>query len=256
MIKLGICGVGGRMGRTILALALQDEAFSVAGIVEAAGHALVGKELHGMPVHGDLGDVVAQCDVVVDFTAPEAALKNAAATVSAKKAFVVGTTGLFGDQRDEFFKIVKPIPTVFSPNMSLSANVLFEMTEMLARLMPDYDVEIAEIHHNQKKDAPSGTAQRLADSVQHGRKKADLIYGRHGLVGARKENEVGIHALRGGDVVGDHMVYFFGRGERVELIHRVTSREAFAHGALVAARWVVGRPVGLYDMRDVLGLKK
>jgi 4-hydroxy-tetrahydrodipicolinate reductase len=141
--------------------------------------------------------------------------------------------------------------------MSLSANVLFDVAERVARSLPGYDSEIVEIHHNMKKDSPSGTAQTLADSVRRGKNGGTFIYGRHGLVGERKPEEIGVHAVRGGDVVGDHTVLFLGAGERIELVHRVTSRDAFAQGAVVAARWLVSnkKSAGLYDMRDVLGLK-
>jgi 4-hydroxy-tetrahydrodipicolinate reductase len=170
---------------------------------------------------------------------------------------VIGTTGIVGTQRDALAAAVKGIPCVLSSNMSLSANVLFDVAERVARALPGYDNEVVEIHHNQKKDSPSGTAQTLAEAVKRGKGRGNFVYGRHGLVGARTSDEIGVHAVRGGDVVGDHTVLFLGVGERIELVHRVTSRDALAGGAIVAAKWLIQnkKPAGLYDMRDVLGLK-
>ena len=150
---------------------------------------------------------------------------------------------------------MRGVPVVFSANMSLSANVMFDLAERVARALPGYDSEIVEIHHNLKKDSPSGTAQTLAESVQRGKGGGGFVYGRHGLVGERKKDEIAVHAVRR-DVVGDHTVLFLGAGERIELVHRVTTRDAFAQGAVVAAKWLIQNkmPAGLYDMRDVLGL--
>ena len=256
MIRLGICGAGGRMGSAILSLAVKDKDIQVTGLVEAPGYPLVGKDVQGVALRGGLREVVDKCDVIIDFTSPASTLENAQVLARSGKALVVGTTGLQGKDRELFIQTVKAIPVVFSPNMSLGANLLFEYVEAMARLLPGYDAEIVEIHHNLKKDAPSGTAHRLAESVQRGKQGGDFVYGRQGLVGERKPSEIGVHALRGGDVVGDHTVFFMGNGERVELIHRVTSREAFANGALTAAKWLGGKPAGLYDMRDVLGFAR
>jgi 4-hydroxy-tetrahydrodipicolinate reductase len=209
----------------------------------------------------------------VDFTVVRSTadyrVQYASALTAGKTAIVVCTwdgtaganakvyvNGIDGAKREELARTVKNIPVVLSPNMSLSANVLFDMVETLARALPGYDAEIFEIHHNKKKDAPSGTAKRLAESVKKGRAAGEFVFGRSGLVGERTPQEIGVHALRGGDVVGDHTVFFIGNGERIELAHRVTSRNAFAAGALVAAKWLARQPAGLYDMRDVLGLKK
>jgi len=244
------------MGQAIFAAAQKFKDIKVTGLLEREGSSQVGKTLDDIPITANIKDVIGCSDVFIDFTAPEATLKNAAALAAAGKSLVVGTTGLVGDLRDQFTQIVQGIPVVFSPNMSLSANVLFDVTEKLARLLPGYDAEVVEIHHNLKKDSPSGTAQRLADAIAVGRnQKEGFVYGRKGVVGERKKPEIGVHAVRGGDVVGDHTVFFLGQGERIELVHRVTSREAFAHGAVVAARWLYGKKPGLYDMRDVLGLK-
>ena len=255
-LSIGILGAGGRMGQAIAALAAEDAGLSIGGLLEAHDSPNLGKTFYGVPVTDQLQDVLGKAQVFIDFTSPPAALGHATAIAAAGKPLVIGTTGIDGAKREELARTVKNIPVVVSPNMSLSANVLFDMVETLARALPGYDAEIFEIHHNKKKDAPSGTAKRLAESVKKGRAAGEFVFGRSGLVGERTPQEIGVHALRGGDVVGDHTVFFIGNGERIELAHRVTSRNAFAAGALVAAKWLVRQPAGLYDMRDVLGLKK
>ncbi|HOW28744.1 MAG TPA: 4-hydroxy-tetrahydrodipicolinate reductase [Elusimicrobiota bacterium] len=255
MIRLGVAGAGGRMGTAILSWAVQDRAFSIGGLLERKGHPLVGHELHGVTVTDAADGMSASCDVLIDFTSLESTMRNAGAMAAAGKALVIGTTGVQGKDRDQLAKIVKDVPVVFSPNMSLGANILFDVAERLAGLLPGFDTEIVEFHHNRKKDSPSGTAQRLADGIARSRgAPTEFTYGREGLVGERRPSEIGVHAVRGGDVIGDHTVYFLGTGERIELSHRVGTRDAFALGALTAARWVVRQKPGLYDMRDVLGL--
>jgi 4-hydroxy-tetrahydrodipicolinate reductase len=255
-IKIGVIGAGGRMGRAIADLVCQDAAATLAALIEAPGAAALGEERQGLRVTDNLTGSLANVNVLIDFTAPSASLAHVAMAAEGNVPFVLGTTGVDDAGRTKIAEAAKRIPIVFSPNMSLSANVLFEVAERVASLLPAYDAEVVEIHHNVKKDSPSGTAQRLADAVQRGRKTGRFVYGRHGLVGERSKDEIGVHAVRGGDVVGDHTVLYMGNGERVELVHRVTSRTAFASGAVAAAKWVVGQPAGLYDMRDVLGLKK
>ncbi|MBL0059241.1 MAG: 4-hydroxy-tetrahydrodipicolinate reductase [Elusimicrobia bacterium] len=255
-LKLGVIGVGGRMGRAILELALQDPHVRLAALLEAPGSAAVGETQNGFRVTDDVAASLPGVDALIDFTAPAASVAHAALAARGSVPIVIGTTGVDEGGRKALAEAARRIPVVFSPNMSLSANVLFDAAERMAALLPDYDAEILETHHSRKKDAPSGTAQRLADAVQRGRKAGRFVYGRQGLVGERKKDEIGVHAVRGGDVVGDHTVLFLGNGERIELVHRVTSRTAFAAGALAAAKWVIGKPAGLYDMRDVLGLNK
>jgi 4-hydroxy-tetrahydrodipicolinate reductase len=252
MIRLAIVGMG-RMGQAILAQARKDKGLEAAVLVGRKA----GRTPDGQEIVSDLGAALKAADVLIDFTGPEATLANAPAVAKAGKALVVGTTGLTGNLRERFVSAVKPIPCVLSSNMSLSANVMFDLAERVARSLPAYDAEVVEIHHNLKKDAPSGTAQTLAESVRKGKGAGSFVHGRHGLVGERKKEEIGVHAVRGGDVVGDHTVLFLGQGERIELVHRVTSRDAFAQGALSAAKWLVSnkKPAGLYDMRDVLGLR-
>lgn len=251
-VKLAILGMG-RMGLAILGQAVKDKAVSIAALVDRSG----GRTPDGRDVTTDVDAAVAAADVLIDFTGPEATLANAPKVSRAGKAYVVGTTGLVGEKRDAFIAAVKGIPCVLSSNMSLSANVMFDVAERVARALPGYDNEVVEIHHGLKKDAPSGTAQTLAESVRRGKGAGRFVYGREGLVGARGADEIGVHAVRGGDVVGDHTLLFLGAGERIELVHRVTSRDAFAQGAVAAAKWLFEKkkPAGLYDMRDVLGLR-
>ncbi len=243
------------MGRAIAALASRDAGFRIGALVEAKGSPTLGQERHGVRVTDDLSSALHNLHALVDFTGPEAALSHAVAAAKADVPLVVGATGFDEEGRAVLAAQAKKIALVLSPNMSLSANVLFEMTERVAKLLPGYDAEITEVHHNLKTDAPSGTAQRLAEAVQRGRKGGKFLYGRHGQTGERKKGDIGIHSLRGGDVVGDHTVFFFGPGERIELVHRATSREAFAAGALTAVKWVVRQKPGLYAMTDVLGLR-
>lgn len=252
MTRIAILGMG-RMGQAILGQVLKDKDAQVAALVDQHG----GASFHGIPVTTDLDAALAKSDAVIDFTGVEATLQNAAKVAKAGKALVVGSTGLKGAERDKFIASVKGIPVVFSANMSLSANVMFDVAERVARALPGYDNEIVEIHHSLKKDAPSGTAVTLAESVKRGKGAGKFLYGREGQVGARTTEEIALHAVRGGDVVGDHTVLFLGAGERIELVHRVTSRDAFAQGAVTAAQWLIRhkKTAGLYDMRDVLGLK-
>ena len=254
-LKLGVIGAGGRMGRAIADIAANDPAVTLSALVDARGASCVGETRHGVRVTDDVEGALKSVDAVIDFTAPSASVGNARIAAKVGVSLVVGTTGVDEAGRATLAELARQIPLVFSPNMSLSANVLFDVVEKVAKLLPSYDAEVVEIHHNLKKDSPSGTAQRLAESVRRGRKAGRFVYGRHGLVGQRQPDEIGVHAVRGGDVVGDHTVLFLGNGERIELVHRVTSRSAFAAGAVAAAKWIVGKPAGLYDMGHVLGLK-
>ncbi|MFL5434674.1 MAG: 4-hydroxy-tetrahydrodipicolinate reductase, partial [Myxococcales bacterium] len=222
-----------------------------AGIVAGTGEA-------GVPVSPSIEEALSRgVDVAIDFTAAEAALKHAKACARAKVALVIGTTGFSPAQKAELLDVAKEIPVVLSPNMSVGVNVLFRLVADAARALgPAYEVEIVEMHHRAKKDAPSGTALKLAEAAAGGL-DLDLqkagVYSRHGDTGERRAGTIGIQALRGGDVVGDHTVYFLADGERIELTHRATSRDNFARGAIRAAKFVVGKPAGLYDLQDVLG---
>lgn len=260
-------GALGRMGRRIIALAVEDPEITVAGAVDSGTPDFLGRDIGdilglgslGVTVSGDLAGVIAGGDVVVDFTWPEAILPTVGICADARIPLVVGTTGLPKDRLPEFNRLVAPIPCVMAPNMSVGVNLLFRLAAEAAAILGEgYDVEITEAHHRFKKDAPSGTANRLAEVIAKalGRNlDTDAVYGRRGITGERSRREIGIHALRVGDVVGEHTVTFGTIGERIELTHRAQSRDAFAKGALRAAKFVIGAKPGLYDMQDVLGLK-
>ena len=267
MIRAIVCGAAGRMGGRIIALVQDANDLALTGAVERPGHPGIGKDAGesagvgkvGVPLAGDLRAVVKEGQVVLDFTNPEAAIANLAIAADAGVPMVIGTTGISAAGLDRVRELSAAVPCVLSPNMSVGVNILFKvLAEVASTLGDDYDVEIFETHHRFKKDAPSGTALRMAQVIASALGR-DLdkagIYGRKGMVGERGKEEIAIHALRSGDVVGEHTVVFGGMGERIEVTHRAHSRDNFARGAIRAARWIIGRPPGLYDMQDVLGLK-
>lgn len=262
MVKVIVAGACGKMGQRIISLSLTDKDIELIGALEARNHPMVNKELAiqnlKLTVTDNLASIIDKAEVVIDFTNPEATLEHLEIIAKAKKCAVVGTTGLDDKQLSKLEQISKNIACVFTPNMSMGVNLLFKLVEESAKTLNNYDVEIVEAHHNLKKDAPSGTAVKIAQIIAKvlGRdlEKAGL-YGRHGLTGTRGKGEIGIHAVRAGDIVGEHTVIFAGTGERLELIHRTHSRDTFAQGAITSAKWILGKPKGLYDMQDVLGLK-
>ena len=236
-LRIALVGAAGRMGQAIIAIAEVESVDVVARI--------------------DLGDEIAlaNANVLIDFSHPDASRSICDGAIKSKMPLVIGTTGHSAKQRDEIAAAAKQIAVVFASNFSVGVNALFALTERAAKILgDDFDLEIVEVHHRMKKDAPSGTAKTLAGILQRARKTKNLRHGREGISGEREKSEIGIHSVRGGDVVGDHTVIFAGQGERVELTHRASSRETFARGALRAARWVIGKSPGLYDMRNVLGL--
>jgi 4-hydroxy-tetrahydrodipicolinate reductase len=243
-LKLLITGCRGRMGQAVAAAVAADPEVVAAAQIDA----------------GDaLAPALAACDAVIDFSHHSVTADLAAACAQAGKHLVIGTTGHTNEELAAIHTVAARLPVVFAPNYSVGVNTLFWLTRRAAEILgPDFDLEVVEMHHNQKIDAPSGTAKRLGEILCAA---ADLSYendvrhGRHGLVGARTKREVGMHAVRGGDVVGDHTVIFAATGERVELTHKASSRMTFAQGAVRAAKWLAGQPAGLYDMQDVLGLK-
>jgi len=257
--KVVVCGALGRMGRRVVELSRSEKDIELVGTVETKGHPGVGLVVsENVELTDSIEKVIETCDVLVDFTQPESAVANVGAAYKAKKAVVVGTTGFSGEQREALGLFTKEIPCVIAPNMSLGVNLLFSLVVEVARVLAGYDIEIIETHHKQKKDAPSGTAMEIARKVcdVYGWNIDDVAkYGRKGMIGVRKPKEIGIHSIRSGDVIGEHQVIFAGNNERLELVHRAHSRDAFARGALVAAKWIVGREPGWYDMSDVLGFK-
>jgi len=242
-LKLLINGSNGRMGRMLVACAAEDPALEIAATVDAGD---------------DFAAALARSDAVIDFSHADVTASVATACAAAGKVLVIGTTGHDDATRAAIARAAEKIPTVFAPNFSVGVNTLFWLTRQAARILgPDFDLEVVEMHHRLKKDAPSGTARRLAEILAEAAGltyENDVRHGREGMVGARTPREIGLHAIRGGDVVGDHTVIFAANGERVELTHKASSRETFARGALRAAKWASGKPPGLYDMENVLGL--
>lgn len=267
-LKIAVTGVTGRMGSALVRTVRDDSKLQLVGGTERKGHAAVGLDV-GLaahlgaleaPVVDDLKKLLTGCDAVIDFTSPEASVEHAAACAKAGVALVVGSTGFSDEAKREIGRFALSIPVVMSPNMSVGVNVLLGLVEMAAQALGEgFDVEIVEAHHRLKRDSPSGTALKLAEVIATalGRKLPEVVnYGRQGEVGARTAQEIGVLAVRGGDVVGDHTAYFLGLGERIEITHRASSRETFARGAVRAALWLGDRDPGLYDMRDVLGLRR
>lgn len=235
MIKLGIAGACGKMGRRIYELASQDKDFDITLALEKKGTPLIGKELGRVRVSSS-PDGLFLADVLVDFTLPEASEMHLDYVAKYKKAYVLGTTGLNDAQLKKIEEVANVVPVVFSPNMSIGVNVLFALLPQIAlRLGPDYSIEIVEAHHKTKKDAPSGTAKKLSQ-----------------ILAEATNRQVPMHAIRLGDIVGDHTIIFCGNSERIEIKHQAHTRDLFAIGALKAAKWVYGKPAGLYSMQDVL----
>ena len=268
MVRVIISGILGRMGQRIAQLAFEDKNLEIVGGVESPdcvhSHDNVGEiigENIDAPIVSDLAKIIDKGDVIIDFAGnTEAVLGHVrlAAADKNKKAMVIGTTGWTEDQLNEIKELSKDIPIVLAPNMSIGVNLLFKLVQEAARALKDkgYDIEVVEMHHRFKKDAPSGTAVKIADILKQETGINKVIYGREGIYeNGRPADEIAVFALRGGDVVGEHTVIFAGMGERIELTHKAGSRDIFAKGAIEAAKWVKDKPAGLYDMMDVLGLK-
>jgi 4-hydroxy-tetrahydrodipicolinate reductase len=266
MTNVVVTGVAGRMGTQIVRLVRSTEGLALTGAVERAGPSvgqdvgvLAGLGACGVAVVDDLGKALAGAGAVVDFTSHEASARHAEVCAERGVPLIIGSTGFTPEAKARVAAAARRIPVVLSPNMSVGVNVLFELVRQAAAILGDaYDVEIVETHHKKKRDAPSGTAMRLAEVAAEALKRDPqdtFAFSRHGLIGERPPWQIGVQTLRGGDVVGEHTVFFFGEGERVELTHRATSRDQFARGAVRAAQWIAGKPAGLYDMADVLGLK-
>lgn len=255
MIKVVVCGALGKMGGVVVSEIAGDAGLSLAGAIEAPGHPGLGTKLGGVEVTADLPKALAGADVAVDFTVPKAAIEHVGAAAKAGKPCIVGTTGFTADELAAAKRAGAGIPLIISPNMSAGVNLLFKVVEDVTRALPDFDAEIVEMHHNRKKDSPSGTAAKLADTIAKVRPSSSVIHGREGILGPRKSEEIAVHALRGGDVVGEHTVIFAGEGERFELTHRAHSRRTFARGTLRAIHFLAGKEPGFYTMADVLGLK-
>jgi 4-hydroxy-tetrahydrodipicolinate reductase len=261
-----INGALGKVGREIAACALSDKDAVLCGCVEYSGHPLMGKDIGpcigkedaGVAVRADWPGLPVDTSVIIDFSSPESTLRLIETMAQSSCRLVIGTTGIDDAGKAKIRQFARTHPVVFSPNMSLGVNILFYLTEILSKKVHnDFDIEIIEAHHRFKKDAPSGTAKKLGEIAAS---SMGLSYdqaiknGRAGIVGARTKKEIGMHAVRGGDIVGDHTVLFAALGESIELRHRAHSRATFAHGAVLAAKWLAAREPGLYTMKEVLGL--
>ncbi|HAJ28289.1 MAG TPA: 4-hydroxy-tetrahydrodipicolinate reductase [Syntrophus sp. (in: bacteria)] len=267
MIKAIVMGAGGRMGGRISSLIAATEGVEVVSGVEIKGHPIVGKDMgemigfgkSGKTIVDDLKKVIDSGDVIIDFTQHESSLQNFELAAKKGKPIVIGTTGFTTEELKMAQKLAKKTPCVLAPNMSVGVNVMFKVLENVATILGnDYDVEIVEAHHNLKKDAPSGTAMKMAQIVAAALDRnldKEGIYTRKGMIGERSKTEIGIQTIRGGDIVGEHNVMFVTNGERLEFIHRAHNRDNFARGAIRAAKWVISQKNGLYDMQDVLGLR-
>lgn len=267
MLAIAVSGAAGRMGTRIISLAHDNDDITVIGALEHKDHKNIGADLGeltgspqvNIPLSCSLADCAAKIDVIIDFSTPAASLSLIREASSRKTPIVIGTTGFSPENISEIKSFSSTIPCVLAPNMSVGVNLLLKTLGDIARVLgDDYDVEVIEAHHRLKKDAPSGTALRMAQVLAEALNR-DLeqtaVYSRKGLIGERAKKEIGIQTVRAGDIVGEHTVLFGGLGERIEVTHRASSRDTFARGALKAALWISQKQPGLYDMQDVLGLK-
>ncbi len=266
MLKVIVTGASGRMGKSIVKVVQERDDVELVGAVERSSHPEIRKDIGELSGIGKIGiklvanieKVAGQADCIIDFTSPEATIHHLDIAKKYHVPIVVGTTGFSHQQRCRLKEIGEGMQIVVAPNMSVGVNLLLKVVADIAEVLgKDYDVEIVEAHHRYKKDAPSGTAVRFAEVIADAL-KLDLdevaTYGRQGIIGERKVDEIGIQSIRAGDIVGDHTVIFGGDGERLEITHRAHSRDTFVQGAIRAALWLVNQPNGLYDMHDVLGL--
>ena len=266
MVRTIVLGAPGKMGRRVIALLATDPELTLVGAVAHDTHPALGRDVGelvgvgslGVTLTHDLSPLLSQADVVIDFSVATATLTHLPSIARAHKALVIGTTGFSASQREEIVRASAHLRCFMAPNMSLGVNVLFHVLRLVAGMLgPEYDVEIIEAHHRTKVDAPSGTALRMgaiiADALGRDLER-EAVYGRHGMVGRRSGTEIGIQAVRAGDIVGEHTIMFAGTGERLEFVHRSQSRDNFVLGALRAAKWIVHQPTGLYSMEDLLGL--
>ena len=267
MINVIVAGAAGRMGSRLVTLIKDSTTLTLAGAIEEKGHPAVGGDAGetagcgraGILITDNLAALLDKGEVIIEFSSPEATLHHLRAAAKYQRAMVIGTTGFTVPQLEEVKSLACQVPCVLSPNMSVGINLIYKVIgEMAKTLGEDYDIEVIEAHHRLKKDAPSGTALKIAEVLAKAVSR-DLdqvgVYARKGLIGERKKGEIGIQTVRAGDIVGDHTILFGGMGERIEVTHRASSRDTFAGGALRAARWVVQQQPGLYDMLDVLSLR-
>ena len=267
MSKVAIAGAAGRMGRTLVEACQETDGIEVSGALEHPGNSFLGADAGelagvgklGVSIVDDMALFLPSSDVIIEFTLPDATIDHLAACRAAGKGMVIGTTGLSEAQKQLIQEAANDIPIMFAPNMSVGVNLCFKLLEIAARVMGESaDIEIIEMHHRHKIDAPSGTALRMgevvAETLERNLKEC-AVYGREGITGERDQQTIGFETIRAGDNVGEHTVMFADVGERVEITHKASSRMTFAKGAVRAAQWLAGHSNGLYDMQDVLGLK-
>jgi 4-hydroxy-tetrahydrodipicolinate reductase len=253
-VRIAVAGAGGRMGRTLIEAVQADRDVVLSAALDAPGASSLGQAAAGVRIGADVDAALQSSDVLIDFTRPEGTLRHLEACVRHGRAIVIGTTGFTPLQIDAIHAAGAKVPVAFSPNFAVGVNVLFDLVATAARALREgYDIEIIEAHHRHKVDAPSGTALKLGEIAARasGRSLGDAVHGREGDVGERTGKEIGFHAV----IVGEHTVLFAGVGERIELTVRSQSRMTYAAGAVRAAKWLKGRAAGVYDMKDVLGLK-
>ena len=266
MVRVGVCGAAGRMGKTIIEVCHDSENIELGAAIEhpdseALGQdagILAGTGTSGILIVDDINAVAEDFDVLIDFTFADATIENLRKCRALGKRMVIGTTGLTQQQQDEITSASQDCALVFAPNMSIGVNLCFKLIELATKIVgEDTDIEIIEAHHNQKKDAPSGTAVKMGEIVADtlGRDLKDCaVYGREGIGDVRDRKTIGFETIRAGDIVGDHTVMFASAGERIEITHKASSRKTFASGAVRAAKWIMQHDSGLFDMQDVLGL--
>lgn len=267
MARIAVAGAAGRMGKTIIEVINETDGVDLAAAIEARGSSLVGADAGevagtgklGVAITDELASITGDFDVLIDFTFPQATMANVETCREHGKAIVIGTTGLSDGEKQTIAEAGSDIGIVLAPNMSAGVNLTFKLLEMAARAVgEDADIEIIEAHHREKKDAPSGTSLRMGEIIadELGRDlKSCAIYGREGITGPRDKKTIGFETIRAGDIVGEHTVMFALNGERIEISHKATSRKTFASGAVRAAKWVLVKGKGQYDMQDVLGLR-
>jgi len=267
MIKIAVLGAGGRMGQTLIRCARRLGDLQVVAAIETDKSPLLGKDAGIVAGAMDIGVLISdnarkgaeKADVLIDFSFPSSSAKHALLAAELKKPIVIGTTGLNKEEKECLKKAAAKTAVLWAPNMSLGVNILNAVIGQIAKKLANYDVEIMETHHAHKKDAPSGTALWLAETAASARGVSldnVVVYGRQGNIGERPPGQIGVLSVRAGDVVGDHTVIFATEGERLEMTHRASSRDCLAMGALRAAQWLIKRPTGFYDMRDVLGIRE
>lgn len=263
-----VCGGCGKMGSKVARLVYQNENMKLVGIIESPSHPNKGKDwgtVVGLGktdiiIKDNLEEIIQSTDQVVEFTNPKVSLQHLEIVSKYKKAMIMGTTGFSSEEIEKIKNLARDIPFLLSPNMSLGVNLLFKLAAEVATVLgDDYDIEIMEAHHRFKKDAPSGTAKKLAQEIAKA-KGVNLdevvIYGREGMIGERKRGEIGIHSIRSGDITGEHTVMFTALGERLELTHKAHSRDTFAYGTIQAIKFMEGKPAGFYEMKNVLKIMK